>query len=519
MRSLLVNPSFPESYWNLRHALGMLGSRYWQPPLPLLTVAALLPTTWSLRIIDENVHEVTDEDLAGCDVVMLTAMIVQREALVRLVERCRVKGIRTVVGGPYVTSTPDDIPADHIVKGEGENIIPQLARDLENGSARACYVESSNPSVATLPPPRYDLLNVSDYGDLALQFSRGCPFLCEFCDIISLYGRAPRTKSLAQIEAELGTILATGFRGDVHFVDDNFIGNKRLIKTLLPGITSWQRRHGYPFNFYTEASANLAEDDELVDLMVEAGFKSVFVGVETPSEESLRETRKLQNLKSDLVDSLRHLHHRGLMVMAGFILGFDNDRSDIFDRMIDFVKRAGISMAMVGQLVAVPRTPLYERLEREGRLRPIQPGDAFGPTNVVTTLPPQKMVRGFRHVIQSLYEPSAYFERCKDSVSMLEPRGPNRKLRHEDFRRMFRSMWVQGVRSNYRIAYWKFIAWAAWHHPKRLRFAFIQAIFGHHFTQYSADTVVPRLAEVERTLPALLSNASAPHESPRSASA
>ncbi len=244
MRALLINPKFPESHWDLRHALPILGVRYWQPPLPLLTVAALLPGHWSLRLIDENVEEVTDDDLLGVDVVMLTGMIVQRGALWKLLERCRALGRPSVAGGPYVTSTPETVPADHLVLGEGEDIIPQLAWDLEAGKAEARYVETSNPSISSLPPPRYDLLDVDAYGDLALQFSRGCPFLCEFCDIISLYGRAPRTKSLDQITAELDNLLATGFRGEVHFVDDNFIGNKKVVKQILPGIAKWQQERG-----------------------------------------------------------------------------------------------------------------------------------------------------------------------------------------------------------------------------------------------------------------------------------
>ena len=501
MRALLINPKFPESYWDLLHALPILGARYWQPPLPLLTVAALLPTDWSLRVIDENVDEVTDEDILDSDVVMLTGMIVQRDALWALLQRCRALGRPSVVGGPYVTSTPETVPADHIVQGEGEIIIPQLAKDLENGTAVALYVETSRPSVAALPPPRYDLVNVEDYGDLAIQFSRGCPFLCEFCDIIALYGRAPRTKSLEQITTELDAVLATGFRGEVHFVDDNFIGNKKVVKQILPGIAKWQRQHGVPFNFYTEASVNLAEDDELLDLMVDAGFKSVFIGIETPSKESLRETRKLQNLKSDLIESLHYVHQRGLMVMAGFILGFDNEGPDIFDRMIGFVERSGVSMAMVGQLVAVPKTPLYDRLKREGRLRDIQPGDAFGPTNVVTVIPPRQMSSGFRRVIQALYEPRAYFGRVRKNLELLQPRGPERRLRAKDYARMLRSMWVQGVRSNYRGVYWRYLLWAMLHHPRKVRFTFHEAIFGHHFTVYSVQTVIPRLGKIVAELP------------------
>jgi radical SAM superfamily enzyme YgiQ (UPF0313 family) len=498
VKVLLVNPKFPQSYWDLDYALPLLGVGYFQPSLPLLTVAALLPEHWSLRLLDENVELVTDDDISKADVVMLTAMIAQRDALWKLLERCRALGVITVVGGPYVTSTPETVPAEHIVAGEGENIIPILAHDLENGTAKPLYHETGKPSLDTLPPPRYDLLNLDAYGDMVLQFSRGCPFQCEFCDIIVLYGRSPRTKSLDQIIAELDRIYATGFRGDVNFVDDNFIGNKKAVKQVLPGVTRWQEERGFPFNFYTEASMNLAEDDELIDLMVDAGFKWVFVGVETPSEESLRETKKFQNLKSDLAESIHHINRRGLLVVAGFILGFDNDGEDIFERIIRFVGHSRLAIAMVGQIVAVPRTPLYERLKREGRLRDIQPGDAFGPTNVMTKLPPPVMVRGYRRVIEQIYEPSAYFERCRSNLEIVEPRGPNRKLNARDVMRILRSLWFQGVKSGYRGVYWRFILWALFRFPSKIRFTFLQAIFGHHFIRYSAETVVPRLHQVEK---------------------
>jgi radical SAM superfamily enzyme YgiQ (UPF0313 family) len=501
MRALLINPKFPESYWDLSHSLPILGIRYWQPPLPLLTVAALLPTDWSLRVIDENIDPVTDEDILAADIVMLTGMIVQRDAMWVLLGRCRDLNRPTVVGGPYVTSTPESVPADHIVQGEGEEVIPRLAADLQNGSALPRYIAIAKPSIAGLKPPRYDLIDVQNYGDLAIQFSRGCPFLCEFCDIISLYGRVPRTKTIEQVTAELDALYKTGFRGEVHFVDDNFIGNKKLVKQVLPEIAKWQCENGTPFNFYTEASVNLAEDDKLIDLMIDAGFKSVFIGIETPSQESLKETRKVQNLKIDLIEALHHVHKRGMMVMAGFILGFDNEGPNIFQRMIDFVERSGVSMAMVGQLVAVPRTPLYDRLKLEGRLRDIQPGDAFGPTNIVTIIPPRQMATGFRQVIRSIYSPSAYYDRVRKNLDLLRPRGPDRKLRAMDYARALRSMWAQGVKSNYRTIYWKFLFWALTRHPGKLRFAILESIYGHHFIVYSNETVVPRLGEIIEQLP------------------
>ncbi len=504
MRVLLVNPRFPDSYWSGRHSLSFVGRKSLLPPLGLVTVAALLPQRWSFRLVDLNVEGLSDEQIRGADVVMLTGMLVQKPSLHETLARCRALGVRTVVGGPYATALPEELAdaADHVVVGEGEDVLPVLAAELEAGRAQPCYREEGKPDLSRAPVPRFDLLEPRHYHQMCVQYSRGCPFTCEFCDIIVMYGRKPRTKTAAQMTAELEAILATGFSGDVFFVDDNFIGNKKAVKQMLPELADWRRRTRAPLEFYTEASINLADDDRLVDLMTEAGFTSVFVGIESPSAESLKETKKLQNLKRDLVSQVHGLLERGLDVWAGFILGFDSDGPDIFDRMTRFIQSAAIPYAMVGMLGALPNTPLYHRLEREGRLRPEQSGDQFGLTNVITKLPVAQMIAGYRKVLETVYNPEVYFERCRANLARWKPApGSMRRLRGRDLLAAARAMVGQGVRGPYRRAYWRFLRWVAQHHPAKLSRAIAQAAAGHHYITYTREVVIPTLTRKAEELP------------------
>jgi radical SAM superfamily enzyme YgiQ (UPF0313 family) len=497
MRVLLVNPLFPDSYWSGRHSLRFARRRCLLPPLGLITVAALLPKDWELRLIDLNVERLRDRDLRRADVVMLTGMLVQRDSLQAILTRCRELGVRTVVGGPYATALPDDLTeADHVVVGEGEGIIPTLAADLARGEAKPRYDETGKPDLKVAPVPRFDLLRRRAYHQMSLQYSRGCPFTCEFCDIIVMYGRRPRTKTGAQVIAELEAIADTGFTGDVFFVDDNFIGNKKAVKAMLPEVAEWRRRSGTRLEFYTEASMNIADDDRLVDLMTAAGFTAVFIGIETPSPEALLETKKLQNLRRNLVDQVHALLDRGLDVWAGFILGFDHDGPDIFDRMIKFVKDASIPYAMVGMLGALPNTPLYKRLRDEGRLRLEQTGDQFGLTNVITKMSTSQMIVGYRRVMETLYHPEVYFQRCRDNIARWKRvPGAARKLAWRDLLTAWRAVRGQGLSGSYRRAYWKFLRWVARHHPAKLGRAIAQAAAGHHYITYTQQVVVPALVE------------------------
>ncbi|HEV8375411.1 MAG TPA: B12-binding domain-containing radical SAM protein [Candidatus Polarisedimenticolia bacterium] len=498
MKALLVNPAFPDSYWSGRFALRFASRKSILPPLGLITVAALLPKSWTLRLIDLDTEPLTDQDLTWADVVMVTGMLVQKPSLHRVLERCRALRIRTVVGGPYATALPQELDlADHVVVGEGEEVVPVLAADLEAGRAHHLYKEPGKPDLTAAPLPRFDLLNPRAYHQMSLQYSRGCPFSCEFCDIIVMYGRKPRTKTSVQVIAELEAIRRTGFAGDVFFVDDNFIGNKRAVKEMLPSIAAWREREQPPLEFYTEASVNLADDLELVDLMTSAGFTAVFMGIETPSPESLKETRKLQNLRRDLVEEVHGLLDRGLDVWAGFILGFDNDGPDSFDQMIQFIQSASIPYAMVGMLGALPNTPLYARLEKEGRLRPDFIGDQFGLTNVVTRMPAAQMLDGYRKVLETVYHPDVYFRRCMDNLLRWKPAaGSLRPMGWRDVSSGLRALWGQGIVGRYRGSYWQFLSWVMRNCPEKLGRAIAQAAAGHHYITYTRDVVVPSLVRV-----------------------
>ncbi|MGH9796884.1 MAG: B12-binding domain-containing radical SAM protein [Candidatus Polarisedimenticolia bacterium] len=505
MRVLLVNPAFPDSYWSGRFALPFVRRRSLLPPLGLITVAALLPRAWELRLVDLDVEPLEDRDILWAEVVMLTGMLVQRPSAHRVLRRCRALGRRTVVGGPAVTALPGEFSeADHLVLGEGEDLVPVLAEDLAAGRPRPIYREETKPDLATAPAPRYDLLRPGAYHQMSLQYSRGCPFNCEFCDIIVMYGRKPRTKTASQVLAELELIRGTGFAGDVFFVDDNFIGNKKAVRTVLPAIAEWRRRIRPPLEFYTEASMNLADDPALVDQMTGAGFTAVFIGIESPSEEALRETRKTQNLHRSLAVQVHGLLERGLDVWGGFILGFDSDRPDCFDRMIGFIQEAAIPYAMVGILGALPNTPLYRRLKREGRLRHDLRGDQFGLTNVITRIPADALLAGYRRVLETVYEPETYFRRCRENLARWKPApGAPRSLVARDLASAWRAIRGQGIGGTYRRAYWRFLRWVLRHHPEKLGRALAQAAAGHHYITYTRRVVIPALLETVERLPTI----------------
>ena len=379
MNALLVYPEFPDTFWSFKHALKFLGKRAAQPPLGLMTVAALLPCSWKKRLVDSNVERLRDRDLAWADVVLLSGMHIQSDSLLAIVERCRAMGLRTIVGGPIASSlSAVELKADHVVIGEAESLIAELAVDLEKGTGKPVYQAAERPELATSPLPDLSLIKMKRYSTMAVQYSRGCPFNCEFCDIIEIYGRKPRTKAVAQVLAELDQLRAAGWREAVFIVDDNFIGNKARAKELCKALAEWRRQYKTSFDFNTEASLNLADDPELMQLMKDAGFNSVFLGIETPDETGLIASNKLQNTRRSLLDSVATIQSYGMQVMGGFILGFDTDREDIFDRMVEFIQKSGIPIAMVGLLQAMPGTQLFRRLRGEGRIVDAGGGDNTG---------------------------------------------------------------------------------------------------------------------------------------------
>src|SRR6202521_269005 len=402
MKVLLINPEFPDTYWSFRHALPFEGKRCAFPPLGLMTVSALLPETWERRMVDLNVRRLKTSDIEWADMVFATAMLVQKDSLKEVVQRAKAMGKRVVIGGPYITTTIEDLPeADHIFLGEAETTLPQFVQDLARGEAKRTYQAAERPPLAATPLAHFHLAELKHYSDMSVQYSRGCPFNCEFCDIIEIYGRVPRTKSNQQILAELDTLLRIGWRGEVFIVDDNFIGNKKNVRALMPELAEWSASNKYPFAFTTEASVNLADDDELLGQMRTAGFRQVFIGIETPVVESLKEAQKGKTTRRDLVESVRKVQSYGMEVLGGFIVGFDNDPDDIFDRQIDFIRESAIPVAMVGLLAAIPDTQLWRRLEREGRLMEIQEHTGSNTDCVLNFVPKMdagRLIEGYKSI-------------------------------------------------------------------------------------------------------------------------
>jgi radical SAM superfamily enzyme YgiQ (UPF0313 family) len=488
MNALLIYPLFPDTYWSFKHALKFLGKRAAQPPLGLMTVAALLPRTWEKRLVDTNVEPLRDRDLAWADVVLLSAMHIQRESLAAIIDRCRAFGLRTVVGGPIASSVPAaELKADHVVIGEAESLIAEFALDLKQGTARPVYQANERPEMSTSPLPDLSLIKMHRYSTMAVQYSRGCPFNCEFCDIIEIYGRRPRTKAVAQVLAELDQLLEAGWREAVFIVDDNFIGNKGRAKELCVALAEWRSQYKTSFDFNTEASLNLADDPELMQLMKNAGFVSVFLGIETPDESGLIASNKLQNTRRSLLESVATIQSYGMQVMGGFILGFDTDREDIFDRMVDFIQKSGIPIAMVGLLQAMPGTQLFRRLRQERRILDAGHGDnTDDKLNFLPNMDAARLIEGYRSVLRRIYSCEAYYERIKLHLSRTQPRPGERISRQRwitpaNARAFVTSIVRQGVFGRQRWSYWKFLLTVATRYRRCFGAAMTLAVMGYHF--------------------------------------
>ncbi|MDA1192585.1 MAG: B12-binding domain-containing radical SAM protein [Candidatus Poribacteria bacterium] len=495
--ALLVYPEFPTSYWGIQYALEFIGKKSNMPPLGLLTVAAMFTDHYDLRVVDMNIEPLTDEHLDWAGVVFLSAMVIQQKSFNEVVRRCNKRDLTVVAGGPYATSYHNEIEGvDHFVLNEVEEIFPIFLADFENGVASPIYTAPSRPPITATPVPRYDLIPLDRYRSMAIQFSRGCPFDCEFCDITKLFGRIPRTKSNKQILNEMQMLYDLGWRGPVFLVDDNFIGNKRDAMRLLPDIAAWQKARGYPMPMYTEASVNLAEMDALMDAMVDAGFFMAFLGIETPNPNVLRLANKGQNIKNDdddyLLHAVRTIHRKGLQVTAGFILGLDGDTEDAFDAQIDFIQKAGIPTAMVGLLTALNGTNLYYRLEREGRLTHESSGNNV---DFVLNFEPQMdrttLVEGYLRVLSTLYQPTLrnFFDRCWTQL-----RHTNMKVRTVP--KIGKAEWMAFVKSMKRQvfsrqgpAYLRFLLRTLIHRPTMIAEAVSLGISGYHFEKITRQQV------------------------------
>lgn len=500
MRALLVNPASPYSFWSFDKICQMSGRRSLIPPLGLLTAAALFPASWELRLADLNARSITEADWDFADLVLFSGMLLQKQSLLDLIAEARRRGKTVVVGGPYVTSLPQealDAGADVVVRGEGEEIIPELAADLEAGTQKTVYTAEGRPVMTGSPRPRFDLLRLDDYATMSIQTSRGCPHDCEFCDIVNLYGKVPRYKEPQQVLAELDELYRLGWRNEVFFCDDNFIGNKKHARRLLDALIPWMEEHGEPFGFWTQASVDLGQDQELMDQMTAANFSTVFVGVESPDEATLERSHKLQNVKNPLADSLRAINRNGLSIIASFIMGFDGEEAGAGDRIVDFVEDVGLPQAMVNLMQILPNTRLWERMEREGRLRPGDTcGDTVGlPLNFEPSRSTEELLREYRRTWRRLYDPAAYMGRLErfytamrptrsalgkgqqgsltfESTEAVRPAGDRRTLhaapgytgfqrknplRHfyYDAKSLALLTWTYGVRSPARGAYWR----------------------------------------------------------------
>jgi radical SAM superfamily enzyme YgiQ (UPF0313 family) len=483
MNVLLLYPEFPDTFWSFKHALKFILKHAAFPPLGLLTVAAMLPRHWDKRLVDVNARKLRERDLAWADLVFISAMIAQQDSAHALITRCREAGKTIVAGGPLFTLEHEQFPeVDHFVLNEAEATLPEFLRDLERGSARRVYTSSIFPDLGQTPAPLWELADLDNYSSMSLQFSRGCPFDCEFCNITSMFGHRPRTKTTAQVIAELDTLARLGWRGPVFFVDDNLIGNKRVLREeLLPGLIQWQKgKQVTPFS--TEVSINLADDEKLMRLMVEAGFDQLFVGIETPEEASLAECNKQQNRGRDLVADVKRMQRAGLEVQGGFIVGFDHDTPAIFQRQIEFIQKSGIVTAMVGLLQAFPGTQLHQRLARQGRLLGHTTGDNVdGTTNFIPRMDRDTLRQGYQSLLEYLYSPRPYYQRIRTFLREYQPPRVSRSINWRSLLAFAQANLRLGVLGRERFHYWSLLLWTILRHPSHLSLAVTLSIYGHHF--------------------------------------
>lgn len=485
MKILFVYPQYPITYWGFQYALKFVSKKASFPPLGLATIAALFPENDEKRLIDLNVTKLKESDILWADYVMISAMAVQRESAREVIDLCKTLGAKTVAGGPLFTSEPESFEdVDHLLLNEGELTIPDFIRDLKAGQALHVYSSQQWADLRETPAPLWNLIDQKKYSTMNIQYSRGCPFNCDFCNVTSLFGHVPRTKDSAQLLKELTALYDSGWRGGVFFVDDNFIGNKRkLIEDILPALIDWMAAKNYPFAFLTETSINLADDDKLMAMMVKAGFNTVFIGIESPNESSLAECNKVQNKNRDLICSVKKIQHSGLQVHGGFIVGFDSDNTTIFDSLIDFIQQSGIVAAMVGLLNAPKGTKLYQRLAGEDRLLKGFTGDNTDfSMNFIPKMDRGILFNGYQRIVKTIYSPNRYYERVlvflKEYNPISSATGP---LNSSHVMAFFKSMIRLGIIEKERRYYWRLILWSLIKRPRVFPLAVTLSIYGYHF--------------------------------------
>ncbi len=485
MNILMIYPEFPDTFWSFKHALKFIHKKASSPPLGLATIASMLPNDWSIKLIDINVTRLMDKDILWADLIFISAMVVQRISANEIIHHCKDLGKTVIAGGPLFTGEFEQFPeVDHFILNEAEITLPKFLGDLEAGNLKRVYQTDEFCDLILTPVPRWDIVNISQYDSMSIQFSRGCPYNCEFCNVTALLGHKPRIKTTKQIISELNAIYNLGWRRNIFFVDDNFIGNKKILKQeILPALIEW-RKGKIGCQFITEASINLVDDEELMNLMVSAGFISVFVGIETPDENSLNECDKVQNKNRNLIESVKTLQRKGIQVMAGFIVGFDNDSPSIFQRQIDFIQQSGIVTAMVGLLQAPYGTRLYKRLKSEGRLVDEMNGDNVdGTTNIRPIMEMSALQRGYKQIMNQIYSPRLFYERVKEFLIEYKPQKINIRLQGIEILALLRSIITLGFFSKSRIYYWKLFFWTLFQCPEKFPMAITFTIYGYHFSQ------------------------------------
>jgi len=483
MNVLLIYPKFPDTFWSFKYALKFVRRKAANPPLGLLTVAAMLPDEFQKRLVDVNVEDLKDDDLSWADMAFIGAMAVQRDSAQQIIARCKAVGTKIVAGGPLFTGEYDQFEdVDHFVLNEAELTLPLFLADLAKGCAKRVYETTEFCDIRRTPAPMWELIDSKKYASMNIQFSRGCPFNCEFCSVTALFGHRVRFKTAEQIIAELDSLYHIGWRGQVFFVDDNFIGNKAYLKShLLPALIQWQKgRKEIPFN--TEASVNLADDEPLMEMMVKAGFDSVFIGIETPDEEGLTECNKRQNKNRDLIESVKLIQRSGLQVQGGFIVGFDSDTPSIFQRQIDFIQKSGIVTAMVGILNAPPGTGLFERMKKEGRLTGLITGDNVdGTTNILPKMGLDALREGYNSMLRHIYSPEHYYKRVVTFLREYKRPKIRTPLSFQRLMAVPRASIRLGIFGQERFQYWKTVLWTLFRRPRMLPLTITLAIYGYHF--------------------------------------
>ena len=484
MNILLIYPEFPDTFWSFKHALKFVNKKASLPPLGLLTIASMLPESWDRRLVDLNVSPLTTKDIAWADMAFISAMAVQQESARKIITLCNKAGLKVIAGGPLFTSEHEAFPlVDHFVLNEAELTLQPFLNDLNKGTPKRVYSSELFADITRTPIPQWNLLDINKYASMALQFSRGCPYQCDFCNVTALLGHKIRTKTSAQIIAELEGIHRMGWQDSIFFVDDNFIAHKSYLKKeLLPRLIEWQKKNKTTTKFYTECSINLADDPELMELMFQAGFYQVFIGIETPENTALEACGKQHNTSRDMLGNIKRIQQAGMEVQGGFIVGFDSDTPSIFQKQIEFIQKSGIVTAMVGILQALPGTRLYERMQNEGRLLHNSSGDnADSNTNIVPKMDIEILRRGYTEMMTQLYTPKQYYKRIR--TLLLEYRTPKSKerFRFSHLMAFLRSTVLLGMVGRERFQYWKMLLWTFFHRHQALPHAITLAIYGHHF--------------------------------------